>query len=116
MRVALIVDDNRDIRMLLKQALEMENYQIFQAENGVAAQQQIAEKKPCVILLDLMMPVMDGRQFLQWKNTQPELSEIPVVVISAVDNGNDLTGAIKFLRKPIDLKDMIAAVDEVCCC
>ena len=116
MRTALVVDDNPDIRMLIKQALELESFTIIQAENGFIAQQFLADGiKPCVILLDLMMPVMDGKEFLEWKNTHPEHSNIPVVVISALAQHSELPGTIKYLRKPIDLKDMLETVDKVCC-
>lgn len=115
MPVALVVDDNPDIRLLIKQALEMENYEIIQAENGKIAQQILTSGvRPCVILLDLMMPVMDGKQFLIWKNNSPDHSQIPVIVISALAQDASLPGTIKYLRKPIDLRDMIETIEKVC--
>jgi CheY-like chemotaxis protein len=102
--------------MLIKQALEMENYVIIQAENGFVAQQKLSGgAKPCVILLDLMMPIMNGQEFLEWKNSHSDHSNIPVIVISALAQHMELPGTVKYLRKPIDLKDMIDTVAKVCC-
>ena len=115
MRTALVVDDNDDIRMLIKQALEMEDYVIIQAENGAVAQEKLRNQKPCVILLDLMMPVMNGQEFLHWKNSDPNHAEIPVIIISALAQHADLPGTVKYLRKPIDLRDMLETVEKLCC-
>lgn len=116
MHIALVIDDNSDIRLLIKQALEMEDYQIVQAENGKVAQQKLSDGlRPCVILLDLMMPVMDGKQFLEWKNKSASHSPIPVIIISALAEDDKLPGTTKYLRKPIDLRDMIETVQKICC-
>ena len=115
MRTALIVDDNSDIRSLLIRALELEGYQVLQAENGLSAQTQLAAgPRPCVLLLDLMIPVMDGNEFLKWKNRQPDYAGIPVIVISATRSEEPPEGARSFLRKPIDLNEMFDLVDAYC--
>lgn len=115
MKLALIIDDNQDIRSLIKQALEMENFEIVQAENGAIAQAKLtAGVKPSVILLDLMMPVMSGQEFLVWKNTQPSVSQIPVIVISALANTTELPGTVRYLRKPLDLKSVLDTVEQIC--
>jgi len=101
--------------MAIKLALELEGYQVVEAENGSIAQEKlISDLKPCVILLDLMMPVMNGQEFLEWKNNDSVNSLIPVVVISALAQHIELPGTVKFLLKPIDLTTIIATVAEVC--
>jgi two-component system, chemotaxis family, chemotaxis protein CheY len=110
---ALVVDDNADIRSLLSRALQMEGFEVMAAENGEAACQMMAAHKPCVILLDLMMPVMDGKQFLDWKNQQSHLDDVPVVIISALSD-NSLQGVRAALKKPIDLTELFEVVDQLC--
>lgn len=116
MHSVLVVDDNWDIRMLLRQALEFEGYRVFQAENGAIARQRLTEEglRPCVLLLDLMMPVMDGREFLEWKNRTPLFSEIPVLIISAGAVAEPLAGTKAFLRKPVDLGEVIDLAQRCC--
>jgi CheY-like chemotaxis protein len=62
-----------------------------------------------------MMPIMNGQEFLEWKNSHSDHSNIPVIVISALAQHMELPGTVKYLRKPIDLKDMIDTVAKVCC-
>jgi CheY-like chemotaxis protein len=114
-RSVLIIDDNSDIRALLKLALEAEDYTVYQAENGSIAQKQLREGlRPHVILLDLLMPVMDGREFLRWKSQNAEFDELPVLVISALHAGENLQGAKGYLKKPLDLSEMFNVVGELC--
>lgn len=115
--IALVVDDNLDIRMLIKQALEMEGFEVHEAENGAIAQRKLENGlSPCVVLLDLMMPVMDGRQFLELKNSRDEWSKLNVVVVSALTaTGDSLPGAKAVLRKPVDIDAMMSIIEECCC-
>ncbi len=111
----MIVDDNQDIRALIRQALQFEGYDVVQAENGdVARRRLVAGEKPHVVLLDMMMPVMDGKQFLEWKNQQPDWANIPVIVISALAGDTTLTGIRGYLRKPIDIDDMMDMIQKNC--
>lgn len=112
MRAVMVIDDNSDIRALLKQALQGEGYQVLAAENGKVAQTLLTTgARPALLLLDLMMPVMDGPEFLTWKNGQPEVASIPVVIISAMQNNPNLPGSQGYLRKPIDLDEMFSVLD-----
>ncbi|HMN67031.1 MAG TPA: response regulator [Bdellovibrionales bacterium] len=113
MRRVLVVDDNFDIRFLLRRALEMEGYAVEEAENGALAQRRLGEgARFDVILLDVMMPEMDGTQFLGWKNQQTHLQKVPVVMISALPPDFNRTGVHGYLRKPIDLNEMYAMLDS----
>jgi two-component system, chemotaxis family, chemotaxis protein CheY len=115
--IALVVDDNADIRTLIKQALELEGFSVHEAENGAVAQRKIdGGLNPCVVLLDLMMPVMDGREFLNLKNSRTEWNDLKIVVVSALTATHDqLPGALAVLRKPVDIEAMMNIVEECCC-
>jgi CheY-like chemotaxis protein len=112
----LVVDDNIDIRILLKKRLENAGYEVVTAENGFEATQSILSTPPCVIILDLMMPVMDGWQFLDWKNKQhTDLAKVPVLVVSAVaDFASPPSGVVGVLRKPVSVTHMIDYIQSYC--
>src|SRR5438876_6701008 len=81
----LIVEDDIDLRTMIRRMLEMEHWTVVEAENGVAALQSIQARVPSVILLDLIMPVMDGFQVLAELHKREDWRNIPVVVITAKD-------------------------------
>jgi len=84
-RRALVVDDLSENRKMLRRALEQEGWHVTDAENGQVALEKIAERAPSLILLDLMMPVMDGFQFVMEMRKLEYASDIPVVVVTAKD-------------------------------
>src|SRR5205085_12014163 len=91
-RRVLVVEDDHDVREALVEALEASDYHPMAAANGSEALQRLrsGSEPPCVILLDVMMPVMDGREFREEQRRDPALAEIPVVVLSAHgDKGED---------------------------
>ncbi len=112
----LVVDDNIDIRLLLKKHLETEGYQVLTAENGQEAQEIVVSNPPCIVILDLMMPIMDGWQFMEWKKTQiKELADLPVLVVSAVSNNIEAPeGAAGVLRKPVSVTHMLDYIQSYC--
>jgi signal transduction histidine kinase/DNA-binding response OmpR family regulator len=79
----LVVDDDADVRELFRRTLAKENMTTIEASNGAEALQQLRTQKPSLILLDLMMPVMDGFEFIAEFHCHPEWSDIPVVVVTA---------------------------------
>lgn len=81
----LVVDDDRDIRELLVELLESEHYEVSSACDGQQALRKLLVQWPDIILLDLMMPIMSGWQFLHVQAEHPRLASIPVVVLSAFD-------------------------------
>ncbi len=81
----LIVEDDANLREMLRRTLEAEKWEVAEAEHGRAALEQIRARKPAVILLDLMMPVMDGFELLAELHKREEWRSIPVVVITAMD-------------------------------
>jgi CheY-like chemotaxis protein len=115
----LVVDDDVHIRYALVDALEDEGYRAICASNGAEALQVLREmpQPPSVILLDLMMPVMDGWQFRAQQQRDPRLSKIPVVVVSAIGNGMGeafQVSASAYLKKPFLLQDLVATVGSFC--
>jgi CheY-like chemotaxis protein len=113
----LVVEDDEDIREGLLDLLADSGYQSVGARDGREALQKLTQIQPCLILLDLMMPVMDGRAFRAEQLRDPSLAKIPVVVISAYhdvgEQARDMNAA-KLLRKPVDAEELLRTVAEHC--
>ncbi len=113
----LIVDDDYGIRGVLSQILADEGHAVSTAANGLEALQKLDRLEPCLILLDLMMPVMNGWEFMHRRQEQDTIASIPVVVISADQQAREKAaaiGAADCLEKPIDLNRLIDTVDRYC--
>ncbi|HVY47095.1 MAG TPA: response regulator [Minicystis sp.] len=114
----LIVEDDRDIRQAFAQTLAEEGYASAQARHGREALDMLRRgTAPRLILLDLMMPVMDGWQFRAEQRGDPDLATIPVVVVSADASAEDrlvTMGVAGFLRKPVMFDDLMATVRRFC--
>ena len=112
----LIVDDDRGIRRSLQQVLGDEGFAIAEAGNGQEALERLHQAPlPAVILLDLMMPVMDGYALSRRMRDEPELSKIPVIVVTAGGNCHEVKSNIAVrdcLHKPIDLNRLLASVSR----
>lgn len=117
-RGILIIDDDVDILLSVIQILRDEGYSAAGAENGLDGMRLLrAEPKPGLVLLDLMMPVMNGWQFCAEKEQDPVLAEIPVVVISGdggIDRKAASVGAAGYLKKPIELDVLLETVAQYC--
>ncbi|MFN2483909.1 MAG: response regulator [Candidatus Limnocylindria bacterium] len=117
-RPVLIIDDDHGVRGVLAQILEDEGHAVRTATNGLDALEKLrGALKPCVILLDLMMPVMNGWEFMSQRQEEREIAAIPVVVISADQGARakaEAIGAVDCLEKPIDLNRLIDTVDRYC--
>ena len=112
----LVVDDDPDIRDSLREVLEDEGYQVSCVGNGREALDHLkaASPPPCVILLDLMMPVMDGWQFRREQKQIPEIANIPLVVITATGKRPVLIDAAELVMKPLDLNRLFEAIERYC--
>lgn len=108
----LIIEDDAELREVLCQVLTDAGYRVGSLSNGRDALRSLKRRKypPGLILLDLMMPVMDGWAFLEEKNRLPEANSIPVVVLSAFPARNVAAQAV--VPKPIDLNRLIATVEK----
>ena len=118
-RFILIVDDDADNRDSIGEALESEGYRVAGAANGAEALSLLRNKllRPDLILLDIMMPVMDGWAFRAEQRNDPEIASIPVVVFTAYGVPKDIAEqlqAVGFLKKPPRLNDLLSAVSRVC--
>ena len=113
-----IVEDDFDIRDVLTEVLQDEGYSVGGAANGREAIDALAGGAfPRLILLDLMMPVMSGWQFVAEQRKAPSLASIPVVVVSADGNLQqkaESLGASGWLRKPIEIDTLLGMVRRYC--
>jgi CheY-like chemotaxis protein len=112
----LIVEDDEDLREMMAQLLTLEGFETATVANGREALEylQVAQT-PEVILLDLMMPVMDGWEFRRRQQADPVLARVPVIVLSALDQSRAAdVGSAAFLKKPLDFDRLLALVRSYC--
>ena len=116
----LVIDDDAEVRELLSVALTADGYQVDSVSDGREALHHLrSHAETCIILLDLMLPVMDGVQFRTAQLRDRSLAWIPAVVMSAAIDGARLArelGARRFVRKPLDFEDVRHALRHVGCC
>jgi CheY-like chemotaxis protein len=112
----LVVEDDRSLRESLSDALELEGYRVVCAEHGRAALDHLAKAElPCLILLDLMMPVMDGRTFRAEMLKDQTLATVPVVLITAGGaQAAAKVAADQVLHKPLRMDTVVNVVKEHC--
>lgn len=108
--VVLIVDDERSIAELLAELLEGAGYEVFVASNGRAALAIARRELPALVLTDLMMPGVDGREFVRRMRSSPITHDIPVVVMSSIRPNLEMLENVQFLPKPFDLDDVLDLV------
>lgn len=114
----LVVDDDGDIREVLGDLLTTEGFSVASASNGEKALMWLRSSgRPSVILLDLMMPVMNGRAFRQAQLADPNLAELPVIVMSASENLLGLNSefeGVPRLPKPIEVDELLESLSKHC--
>ncbi|NMO21504.1 response regulator [Pyxidicoccus fallax] len=114
MKRLLIVDDELAIVEALQDILSVEGYDIATAFNGAEGLQRMAASKPDLVLLDLMMPVMDGREMLRRMRDDTALRDIPVVVMSAGRiSDEERRFSARFLAKPFELDELLDTIAEL---
>ena len=118
METILIIEDEADIRESLADVLELRGYNVVTVVNGREALERLkAGLMPCLIILDLMLPVMSGWEFRRQQLVNDKWANIPTVLVSGIA---DLPGesqrlhAASFLLKPIDLASLYKTVDRYC--
>ena len=111
----LVVEDDVAIRESVCQILQDEGFPVVAASNGKDALAQLRKlsPQPRLILLDLMMPVMNGWEFYELVSRDKTISSIPIVVMSAQDT-EEYAGPLRLLRKPLHLDQLLSMVNEVC--
>ena len=117
-RSILIVEDDLDLREALSEVLRDEGYTVAMAADGREALDHLRrQSRPSLILLDLTMPVMNGWQFRAEQRQDPDLSGIPVVVLSAGDRLAEhvaTLGITDYVRKPIELSRLLRLIERYC--
>ena len=116
MATVLVVDDEPDILLMLRMSLEDEGHVVVMASDGERGLEKLAEHRPDIVLLDVMMPVLDGWGVLERK--QRDGDSTPVIVLSAKTEAADIDkamhlGATEYVTKPFDLDRVVALVAEV---
>jgi len=113
-RKILVVDDEPSIRDLIVAVLEEEGYLAFGAGTGFVALDLVSSERPDLVLLDMMMPQMDGRETMRRMRQAPEGRDIPVIVMSAAVTADRLgEGIAAFIAKPFDLVALLDTVEGV---
>ena len=111
----LVIEDDPDLRAMMAHLLVAEGFEAMVAANGRQALDALERGPvPQVILLDLMMPVMDGFAFRQAQRRLPQFADIPVIVLSAVAERASSIHAVATLKKPLDVDALIAALRKHC--
>jgi CheY-like chemotaxis protein len=112
----LVVEDDEGLREMMAQLLTLEGFETATVANGKEALAYLhGSSRPEVILLDLMMPVMDGWEFRRHQQADPDLAGVPVIVLSALDQARAAgVDASAFLKKPLDFDRLLELVRQYC--
>ena len=118
MKRVLVADDNPVSRELIREILENDDYELIEAADGREALEKLRENRPDLALLDIQMPVMDGNAVIREIRTDPELSRLPVVALTAYAMQGDRERALalgfnSYITKPIDIPAFRAAVADL---
>jgi adenylate cyclase len=113
----MVVDDEEQNRTLLRDPLEAHGYKVIEVENGIRALQKVEEETPDVILLDLMMPKMDGFEVCRRLKKYWKAAHVPILVLTALSDRKERlmgieAGANDFLTKPVDVQDVLLRVNN----
>jgi CheY-like chemotaxis protein len=112
----LVVEDEEEARSSLVQLLELEGFRVLGAANGAEALEYLSRsEQPCLIIMDIRMPVMDGKQLRAALLRDSRLSKIPVVIVTAMDPSAAAgLAALRVFRKPVDIDALMGVVRQNC--
>jgi len=116
MKKILVIDDNHEMVDLMRQRLEAKKFQVLTASEGVEGLAKAREEKPDLILLDIVMPVMDGYVFIQEFKRDDSLKKIPVIILTAKGQLKDLFNVENmnnFISKPFEFDDLYAMIQKL---
>jgi DNA-binding response OmpR family regulator len=113
----LVVDDEQDLTELVRINLEMAGFDVTTATDGAAALDEIRSRRPDLVLLDVMMPVLDGWGVLAALQADDALADLPIVMLTALSGERDvirghLSGAMRYLTKPFDVPRLLGTIEE----
>jgi len=117
-RRVLVVDDHPPMIMVIRRALEKEGFSVLSTRSGEECLSAVRAEQPDLVILDMIMPGMDGLEVLRELRQQPETVHLPVIVLTARKAHGDvldgwLGGADRYLTKPFRTEELLAAVNEV---
>jgi len=112
----LVIDDEPDILLMLRMSLEDEGHEVFMAPDGAVGLERLAQHQPDLVVLDVMMPVLDGFGMLERKRETGDAT--PVIMLSAKSEQADLDralslGAVEFVSKPFDLDRLMVLISRI---
>jgi twitching motility two-component system response regulator PilH len=113
----LIVEDDRDSREMLAALVEFEGLGVHMACDGVEALEVLEHLRPCLVLLDLMMPRMNGWELRSRMLSEQRLADIPVIVLSGISDMEEAGAALGVqaaFSKPVDLKRLLDTIKQIC--
>ncbi len=116
-RKIVIIEDEPDTAEMYAEMMRISGYEVVKFFGGSSAVAQIADQKPSAVVLDLMMPDISGLEVLQYMKAEPNLSDIPVIIVSAKTLPTDIeeglkAGASVYLTKPVSFSDLKKAIDD----
>jgi DNA-binding response OmpR family regulator len=114
----LIVDDEPDVIKILRFSLLREGYEVVDASNGLDGLSKARQEKPDLIIMDVMMPKMNGYEVVRMLKYDAKHKHIPIIMLTARTQENDkrlglTTGADEYIFKPFELKELLAKIDEM---
>jgi len=110
----LLVEDEEELRETMRDALELNGYAVVAAQDGQAALEELDRiDHLCMVLLDLLMPRMNGWEFLSKMRERPEMADVPVIIHSSLPS-HAPQGVTRVLQKPIELQRLLSVVREFC--
>jgi CheY-like chemotaxis protein len=118
MPTVLVVDDNRDTRVVVRWMLERWGYRVLEAGDGREAFEAVVESRPDLVLMDLSMPVVDGFDAIRSIRGREEFARLPIIAVTAFDravsrDGAAAAGCDHYLSKPIDFKRLEVLVEKL---
>lgn len=111
----LVVDDDRHIVQVLKNRLEANDYHVETAHDGVEALEKVKQRRPDLILLDILMPRMDGSVFLHKMKDEGLINLVPVIVLTAKANMREfflVDGVVDFMVKPFEARNLLSEISK----
>ena len=117
-KTVMIIEDEPDAAEMFAEMMRVNGYRVMKMFSSGPAISMIAQEKPDVIILDIMMPDISGLEVLRYMRREPALQAIPVIIVSAKSMPSDIksgldAGATKYLTKPVGFRDLVEAVKQV---
>lgn len=114
----IIIEDEPDTAEMYAEMMRISGYQVVKYYGGVEAVAQVAEEEPSAVVLDLMMPDLSGLEVLHFMQEDPQLANVPVIIVSAKTLPSDIeeglaAGAELYLTKPVSFSDLKLAIERV---